>query len=90
MIIKWPLIFCFFLSGCAWDKSVEVSYGTTVGNPNWEGEGGSVDISLRAEKDNKFCALTHTSNLTSGPPFNNDSESYVDRLHCGMKFKLTE
>ena len=60
------------------------------GDSNWQGSGPIVEIALRKHWDMWFCQYAHTSNLSSGPPFNNDTETTLDRVTCGRSFRLNQ
>jgi hypothetical protein len=72
------------LVGCAGHNYVEVGIGPQIGG-QWEGTGGVVDVAVGREGDKTFCEYRHTSNLTSGPPFNDRFENTVDRISCGLR-----
>ena len=55
---------------------------------NWEGTGPIVEIEVRKEWERWFCKYAHTSNLGSGPPFNDGYETTLDRVTCGRSFAL--
>lgn len=58
------------------------------GESNWEGSGPIIEIGVRKHWDEWFCQYAHTSNLGSGPPFNDDRETTLDRVTCGRSFRL--
>lgn len=80
------------LSGCA-GTFLDVSTGPAInpitgGSSNWEGSGPIVELAVRQEWKAWFCQYAHTSNLLSGPPFNNDRETTLDRVTCGRSIEL--
>lgn len=81
------------LGGCA-GTFLDVSAGPQIdpivgGGSNWDGDGPIVEIAVRKEWERGvFCQYAHTSNLWSGPPFNSDRETTLDRVTCGKSFRL--
>lgn len=84
----------FLLGGCVGATYLDVSAGPQIdpivgGGSNWDGDGPIVEIALRKEWERGvFCQFVHTSNLGSGPPFNSDQETTLDRVTCGKSFRL--
>jgi hypothetical protein len=87
------IVALIILAGCA-NTSFEVAAGSSLNLPwngnnlEWQGKGPLVEFGIRHEKDNWYCELKHTSNLGSGWPFNNEPESWLDRVVCGRTFPL--
>jgi len=77
------LIIVLLLSGCAGQTTVEIALGQKA-HGEWVGDGGVVDAAIRRHGDMSFCELRHTSNLTSGWPFNDRYENHITRVSCGM------
>ncbi len=80
------------LSGCA-NTYLDLSAGPQLdpvvrGPSNWQGDGPIVEAAIRYQRDAWFCQYAHTSNLFSGPPFNSDQETSLDRITCGRSFRL--
>jgi len=78
-------ILAVLLSGCA-GTHVEMAMGPGQGQ-GWEGSGPVVDLAVRKEWNTWFCELRHTSNLGSGPPFNDRYETWVERASCGVRLQ---
>lgn len=79
-------------SGCS-STYLDISAGPQIdpifrGPSNWHGSGPVVDVAVRKEWAAWFCQFAHTSNLFSGPPFNGDTETTLDRITCGRSFRL--
>lgn len=79
-------------AGCQ-NTYLNVSVGPQIdpifnGASGWEGSGPIVDIEIERRMDQWFCKYTHTSNLFSGPPFNSEQETTLDRITCGRSFRL--
>lgn len=77
------------LAGCT---SAEVAVGPQIspvvgGEIHWQGQGPIVDMAVRREGERTFCEYRHTSNLGSGWPFNDDDETTLDRVTCGVILK---
>ena len=82
--MRW--LFVLALAGCT---SAEIAVGPKIdpvirGGSNWHGRGPVVDVALRREAEHTFCEYRHTSNLGSGWPFNDDEETTLDRVTCGV------
>ena len=80
------LVTILLLTGCAGQNVVELGIGPKVMG-EWEGDGGVVEIALRRENGWTYCEYRHTSNLLSGPPFNDRYENSLDRVICGVRLK---
>ncbi len=84
------LVLIFLLTGCETFTVTSGMYqpiGDTRSN-GFQGDGFIFVLEGKFERQytenlSGYCSLMHTSNVLSGPPFNNDQESYINAVGCG-------
>ena len=92
------LILLFTAWGCQGVTTIELSAGHEFEGPwvqdgvdAWVGSGPILEGAIRHTYDSGlFIEYSHTSNLKSGPPFNDDVENSIDRVSFGKKFIIRD
>jgi hypothetical protein len=79
------IILAVFLTGCAWQTTVELGIGKQIDTAKVIYTDGIVcSLAVRhASKEGYFVEYRHVSGCTSGPPFNDQPETWTDTVYTG-------
>ena len=81
------------LMGCATTTTAfEIGAGSnnSFGNEGrpWQDSGAGAKLAVRVERKRMYCEYAHYSQWMKGWPFNNEAESSLDHIGCGLRFTL--
>jgi hypothetical protein len=80
------------LTGCAWQTTVEIGVGKQIDTAKVIYTDGIVcSLAVRQESEKGyFVEYRHVSGCTSGPPFNDNKETWTDTVYAGKVWVLRE
>lgn len=92
LLLAYVLLFIIvfaLLTSCSGRQTLELAVGQNLSASEYWTGGPNARATLRHDFSGRyFCDLTHVSHLLTGPPLNDNLETWYNEVACGMRFNL--